>query len=105
MRVLAAREGQEDGMKRKRHRPEQIVGHLREAEKLLSEGKTIAQVIKKLGVTEQTYYRWQRDYAGASTDQMKKLRQLERENSELKKIVAEQTLDIRVLKDVAAGNF
>ena len=53
----------------------------------------------------QTYYRWKRDYAGASTDQMKKLRQLERENSELKKIVAEQTLDIRVLKDVAEGNF
>ena len=92
-------------MKRKRHTPEQIVGHLREAEKLLSEGKTIVQVIKKLGVTKQTYYRWKRDYAGASTDQMKKLRQLERENSELKKIVAEQTLDIRVLKDVAEGNF
>ena len=92
-------------MKRKRHTPEQIVGHLREAEKLLVEGKTISQVIKKLGVTEQTYYRWKRDYSGASTDQMKKLRQLERENSELKKIVAEQTLDIRVLKDVAEGNF
>jgi putative transposase len=105
MRVLAAREGQEDDMKRKRHTPEQIVGHLREAEKLLAEGKTITQVIKKLGVTEQTYYRWKRDYAGASTDQMKKLRLLERENSELKKIVAEQTLDIRVLKDVAEGNF
>ena len=92
-------------MKRKRHAPEQIVGHLREAEQMLTEGKTIVQVIKKLGVTEQKYYRWKRDYAGASTDQMKKLRQRERENSELKKIVAEQTLDIRVLKDVAEGNF
>jgi transposase len=105
MRVLAARPGQEDEMKRKRHAPEQIVGHLREAEQMLTEGKTIVQVIKKLGVTEQTYYRWKRDYAGASTDPMKKLRQRERENSELKKIVAEQTLDIRVLKDVAEGNF
>jgi putative transposase len=105
MRVLSGRDGQEDEMKRKRHTPEQIVGHLREAEKLLSEGKTIGQVIKRLGVTEQTYYRWKRDYAGASTDQMKKLRQLERENSELKEIVAEQTLDIRVLKDAAEGNF
>ena len=87
-------------MKRKRHTPEQIVGHLREAEKLLVEGKTVSQVIKKVGVTEQTYYRWKRDYAGASTDQMKKLRQLERENSELKKMVADLSLDNRALKEL-----
>ena len=92
-------------MKRKRHTPEQIVGHLRDAELMESEGKSVAQICKKLGVSEQTYHRWRRAYGSSSTDQVRRLKVLERENVELKKIVAEQTLDIRVLKDVAEGNF
>jgi transposase-like protein len=92
-------------MKRKRHTPEQIVGHLRDAEAMESEGKTIAQICKKLGVSEQTYHRWRRDYGSSSTDQVRRLKLLERENSELKKLLADQLLENKVLKDVAEGNF
>ncbi len=87
-------------MKRKRHTPEQIVGHLRDAEVLESEGKTITQICKKLCVSEQTYHRWRREYGSSSTDQVRRLKHLERENSELKKMVAEQALDIRMLKEI-----
>ena len=92
-------------MKRKRHSPEQIVRHLREAETMLAQGKTVAHVCKKLGVTEVTYYRWRREYDGATRDTVKRLKELEKENFQLKRIVAEQAVDIRVLKDVASGNF
>lgn len=92
-------------MKRKRHTPEQIVGHLRDAEAMESAGKTIAQICKTLGVSEQTYHRWRRDYGSSSTDQVRRLKHLERENGELKKLLAEQLLENRVLKDVAEGNF
>lgn len=92
-------------MKRKRHTPEQIVGHLRNAEAMESEGRTIEQICKKLGVSEQTYHRWRRDYGSTSTDQVRRLKQLERENTELKKLLADQLLENKVLKDVAEGNF
>ena len=92
-------------MKRKRHSAEQIIGHLRDAESMEAEGKTIAQIVKKLGVSEQTYHRWRREYGSSSVDQVRKLKQLEHENAELKKLLADQLLENKVLKDVAEGNF
>ena len=92
-------------MARKRHSPEQIIRKLREAEVLLSQGQTVAMAARHLEVTEQTYYRWRREYGGLQVDQVKRLKQLEKENSRLKRIVADQVLDMAILKDVAEGNF
>ena len=92
-------------MERTRHTPEQVVGHLRAAETLASGGQSVAQICKKLGVSEQTYHRWKRAYGSSSTDQVRRLKHLERENQELKKLLADQLLENRVLKDVAEGNF
>ena len=92
-------------MKRKRHTPEQIVKHLREAERMLGEGKTVTQVCKRIGVTEVTYYRWRREYEGASRDTVKRLKELEKENGQLKRLLADQVVENRVLKDIAEGNF
>ena len=92
-------------MKRKRRTPEQVVKHLREADQLLGQGKTVAQVCKRLGVTEVTYYRWRREYDGATRDVVKRLKELRKENQQLKRLVADQALENRVLKDVAEGNF
>ena len=92
-------------MPRKRFKVEQIVQHLREAEVLLSQGQTIAQVCKKIGVTEQTYYRWRKEYGGIRTDQAKRLKDLERENARLKKLLAEAELDKSILREAASGNF
>ncbi|MCG8466781.1 MAG: IS3 family transposase [Gemmatimonadetes bacterium] len=92
-------------MKRKRHSAEQIIGHLRDAEVMEAEGKTIAQIVKKLGVSEQTYHRWRREYGSSSVDQVRKLKQLEHENAELKKLLADQLLENKVLKDVAGGKL
>ena len=92
-------------MRRKRHTPEQIVKHLRGADQLLGTGKTVAQVCKRLGVTEVTYYRWRREYDRATRDTIKRLKELEKENSQLKRIVAEQAVENRVLQDIARGNF
>jgi len=90
---------------RKRHTAEQIIGKLREAEVELAQGKTTSEVCKKLGVTEQTYYRWRKEYGGLRVDQAKRLKELERENARLKKLVAEQALDNAILKEAASGNF
>jgi transposase-like protein len=92
-------------MKRKRHTPEQIVRHLRDAEQMLGEGKTVAQVCKRIAVTEATYYRWKKDYDGATRDSIKRLKALEKENAQLKRLLADQVLENRVLKDIAEGNF
>ncbi len=92
-------------MKRKRHSAEQIVKHLRDADQMIGEGKTIAQVCKKLGVTEVTYYRWRKEYDGASRDQVKRLKELEKENAQLKRLLADQVVENRVLKDIAEGRF
>ena len=92
-------------MGRKRYQPEQIIGYLREAEVLLAKGSTIGQVCRKIGITEQTYYRWRRDYGSLSVDQAKRLKQLEKENLRLKKVVADLTLDKAILKEAAEGNF
>ena len=84
--------------------PEHIINKLREAEILLNQGATVGEVSKKIGVTEQTYYRWRREYGGMRVDQARKLKDLEKENSRLKKLVAELSLDISILKEAARGN-
>lgn len=89
----------------KRYSTEQIVAKLREAEKLQAQGATIPGVCKKLGVSEQTFYRWRTKYGALKEDEAHRLRALEQENSRLKRIVAEQALDISMLKDLQRGNF
>jgi len=92
-------------MVRKGFKPEQIIGKLREAEVLLSQGSTVGEASRKLGVTEQTYYRWRKEYGGMRVEQAKRLRELEKENSRLKKLVADISLDNAILKEAARGNF
>jgi putative transposase len=92
-------------MKRKRYSVEQIIGKLREAEVLLSQGRTVKEVSRGLGVTEQTYYRWRKEYGGLKISQARRLKEIERENSRLKKAVAELTLDKVILKEALEGNY
>ena len=92
-------------MGRQRFTAESIVRKLREAEVDLSRGQRLAQVCKKIGVCEQTYYRWRKEYGGLRLGQAKHLRELERENARLKRLVAEQALDISILKEAASGNL
>lgn len=92
-------------MPRKQHTTEQIIGKLREAEVELAQGKTVALACKKLGVTEQTYYRWRKEYGGLRLDQAKHLRDLEKENARLKTLVADMALDNAILREAASGNF
>ena len=92
-------------MGRKRHTPEQIIRKLREAEVALAKGQPIAEVARKLGITEQTYYRWRKEYGGLLVDQAKRLKELEKENARLKKLLAEQALDNAILKEVSSGKF
>jgi transposase-like protein len=91
-------------MGRQRFTVEHIVRKLREAEVDLSRGQAVAQVVKKLGVCEQTYYRWRREYGGLRLDQARRLKELEGENVRLKKLVAEQALDLSILREAASGN-
>jgi transposase-like protein len=92
-------------MGRKRHTAEQIIAKLREAEVDLARGKTTVEVARKLGITEQTYYRWRKEYGGLRVGQAKRLKMLEKENARLKRLVAEQALDNAILKEVSSGNF
>ena len=92
-------------MPRKRHTPEQIIRKLREAEVELAKGQTTVDVVRKLGITEQTYYRWRKEYGGLRMDPAKRLKELEKENSRLKRLLAEQALDNAILKEVSSGNF
>jgi putative transposase len=92
-------------MKRRRHTPEQVIRKLREAERLIGEGKTIPEAAKELQVSEQTYHRWRNQYGGMKAQDAKRLKELERENSSLKAIVADQALEVRALKEIARGNW
>ena len=92
-------------MANKRHTAEQIISKLREAEILLAKGTKMPQVSRKLGITEQTYYRWRKEYGGVRTDQVKRLKEVEKQNVRLKKIVADLTLDNAILKEAAYPNF
>jgi transposase-like protein len=91
-------------MAKKTYTPEQIINKLREAEILLSQGSSIGKASRKIGVTEQTYYRWRREYGGMRVEQARRLKELERENSRLKKLVADLSLDNSILKEAARGN-
>jgi putative transposase len=92
-------------MTKKGYTPEQIINKLREAEILLGQGNSIGEASRKIGVTEQTYYRWRKEYGRMRVEQAKKLKELEKENARLKKLVADLSLDNAILKEVAEGNF
>ena len=92
-------------MSKKRYGSEQIITKLREVEIMLSKGSTIGEASKKIGVTEQTYYRWRKKYGGMKVEQAKRLKELEKENIRLKRLVADLSLDNAILKEVSLGNF
>lgn len=92
-------------MARKRYTTEQIIGQLREAEVRLGQGQTVGTICRGFGITEQTYYRWRREYGGLKLDQAKRLKDLERENERLKKAVSELTLDKLILKEAIEGKY
>ena len=92
-------------MNRKRYTPEQIIGMLRETEVGLSRGVKAGELCRNLGITEQTYYRWRREYGGMKVTQTKRLKELQKENSRLKRAVADLTLDKLILKEALEGNF
>jgi len=92
-------------MSRKKHSTEKIINLLREAELLSNQGKSIKEISRKIGITEQTYYRWRKIYGGLRIDQAKRLKELEKENARLKKLVAERSLDIEILKETLRGNY
>jgi transposase-like protein len=89
----------------KKHTPEQIVNVLRQIEVAIANGKATPLACKEAGVTEQTYYRWRKEYGGLKVDQAKRLKDLEQENGKLKRLVAELSLDKQILQDIARGNF
>ena len=89
----------------KRYTPEQIIGMLREAEVRLSQGETVGAICRALGISEQSYYRWRREYGGLRVDQAKRLKELEKENARLRRAVSDLTLDKLILKEVAEANF
>ena len=92
-------------MSRRAFTPEKIINKLREAEVLLSQGDTVREASRKIGVTEQTYYRWRREYGGMRVEQARRLKEMEKENARLKKLVADLSLDNAILKEAARGNF
>ncbi len=92
-------------MARRTYTSEQIINKLREAEIMLSQGSTVAEASRQLGVTDQTYYRWRKEYGGMQVEQAKRLKDLEKENVRLKRLVADLSLDNSILKEVTRGNF
>jgi putative transposase len=99
----AVEEGLEMG--RKRHRPEEIVSKLRQVDVLASQGQSVAEAIRSIGVTEDTYYRWRQEYGGLKSDQVKRLKDLEAENARLRRAVSDLTLEKLILKEAASGNW
>ena len=91
-------------MGKKRYKPEEIVSKLRQVDVLTSQGQTVAQAIRSIGVTEVTYYRWRQEYGGLKSDQVKRLKDLEQENARLRKAVSDLTLERLILKEVASGS-
>jgi putative transposase len=92
-------------VKRRRHTPEQIVRKLREADRLLAEGTAVPEVCKTLEVSEQTYHRWRAQYGGMKADDVKRLKELERENAQLKRLVADKELENLALREISKGNW
>ena len=93
------------GKKRKRHGPDQIVQKLQDADRLLNAGKSLGEVLQALEVSEATYHRWRNQYGGMKSEEAKRLKTLAEENARLKKLVANQALDMEILKEAASGNF
>jgi putative transposase len=93
------------GMPRKRHKAEEIVAKLRQVEVLSGQGQSVAEAIRSIGVTEVTYYRWRSEYGGLKGDQVKRLKELEAENTQLRRAVSDLTLEKLILKEAASGNF
>ena len=92
-------------MPRTRHKPEEIVAKLRQVDVLASQGQSVADAVRAIGVTEVTYHRWRQEYGGLKTEQIKRLKELETENARLRRAVADLTLDKLILKEAAAGNY
>ena len=92
-------------MPRKRYKPEEIVAKLRQVDVLVSQGQNIADAIRQIGVSEVTYYRWRQEYGGLKTEQVKRLKELETENTRLRKAISDLTLDKLILQEAARGNF
>jgi putative transposase len=92
-------------MSRKRHKAEEIVSKLRQVDVLVSQGQTVADAIRAIGVTEVTYYRWRQEYGGLKSDQVRRMKELETENQRLRKAIADLTLDKLILQEAARGNF
>jgi transposase-like protein len=92
-------------MPKKTFTPEQIVAKLRQTEVLMSQGKTVPQACKEAGIVDQTYYRWRKEYGGLQLEQARKLKELQKENAQLRRAVADLTVEKQVLKDIAEGNF
>ena len=89
----------------RRHKPEEIIGRLREAEIVLAQGGTVPDACRRIGVTEQTYYRWRKEYGGLKVNQAQRLKELERENARLRRAVSDLTLDKLILQEAARGNY
>ena len=92
-------------MPRKRHKPEEIVAKLRQVDVLVSQGQSVADAVRAIGVTEVTYYRWRQEYGGQKSDQVRKMKELEAENTRLRRAVSDLTLDKMILAEAARGNF
>lgn len=92
-------------MPRKRHKPEEIVAKLRQVDVLVSQGKSVAEAVRAISVTEVTYYRWRQEFGGLKSDQVKRMKDLEAENARLRRAVSDLTLDKMILKEAASGNF
>ena len=92
-------------MPQKKHKPEEIVAKLRQVDVLLSQGRTVGEAVRSIGVTQFTYYRWRKEFDGLKGDQVKRLKELEKENDRLRKAVSELTLEKLILKEAASGNF
>jgi transposase-like protein len=92
-------------MPRKRHHPEEIVAKLRQVDVLTSQGQSVAEAVRSIGITEVTYYRWRREYGGLKSDQVKRLKALETENGRLRRAISDLTLDKLILQEAARGNF
>jgi putative transposase len=98
-------DNQEDPMPKKRHKPEEIVAKLRQVDVLVSQGQSVSDAVRAIGVTEVTYYRWRQEYGGLKSDQVKWLKDLEAENTRLRRAVSDLTLDKMILAEAARGNF
>ncbi|KFG89573.1 Transposase IS3/IS911 family protein [Sphingobium herbicidovorans NBRC 16415] len=92
-------------MPSKKHKPEEIIGKLREVEIVLAQGASTAEACRRIGVSEQTYYRWRKEYGGLKTDQARRMKDLERENQRLRRAISDLTLDKLILQEAARGNF